>query len=136
MKETIKFCTKCGREHVVTDGPCPKPYCLSDEEIKTAIKPIHRPISDEDWKERCDKLLLPWVMETYRAVAAAAEKATREAMSDEYLTPNEVALTLKVTLTCVYNWIKDGRLVALKAGDLWRIRQSDLEAFLKRPGEG
>ena len=52
-------------------------------------------------------------------------------MNDGYLTPSEVATTLRVTLSAVYNWLKSGRLTGYKIGDLWRIKQADLELFIK-----
>jgi len=53
-------------------------------------------------------------------------------IKNEYMTPQEVAEKLRVTLTSIYNWIGDGRLKAAKVGDLWRIRPDDLESFLQR----
>lgn len=49
---------------------------------------------------------------------------------EELFTPQEVAEKLKVTPRAVYKWLKEGKLKGLKAGDLWRIPQSSLDAFL------
>ena len=49
----------------------------------------------------------------------------------ELLTTQEVADRVKVHINTVYNWINSGQLKASKAGDLWRIYDSDLDEFLK-----
>jgi excisionase family DNA binding protein len=51
----------------------------------------------------------------------------------EFLTPEEVAARLKVQPRTVQEWLRTGRLPGLKLGKLWRIRESDLEAFLSPP---
>lgn len=53
----------------------------------------------------------------------------------ELLTIEEVAEKLKVSKRTVYEWIRSGRLEAVKAGSLWRIPTEALEKFLKRPEE-
>jgi excisionase family DNA binding protein len=50
---------------------------------------------------------------------------------DEYLTPDQVAALIKVHVMTVYNWLNAGKLRGYKAGDQWRIKQSDVETFLK-----
>ena len=52
-------------------------------------------------------------------------------MNEKLLTPAQVAERLQITERTVYEWIRGGKLTALKLGRLWRIRQDDLEAFLK-----
>ena len=44
-------------------------------------------------------------------------------------TPEEVAETLRVTRRAVYEWLKTGRLRGVRAGNRWRIRPEDVEAF-------
>jgi excisionase family DNA binding protein len=44
-------------------------------------------------------------------------------------TPEEVAEALRVTRRAVYDWLKTGRLRGLRAGNRWRIREEDVEAF-------
>jgi excisionase family DNA binding protein len=51
----------------------------------------------------------------------------------ELLTPEEVAERLKVKPRTVQEWLRTGRLAGLKLGKLWRIRESDLQAFLGLP---
>jgi acetyl-CoA synthetase len=50
---------------------------------------------------------------------------------DEFMTPQNVADYLKVTIYAVYAWLGDGRLKGYKVGSDWRIRKSDVESFLK-----
>jgi excisionase family DNA binding protein len=47
-----------------------------------------------------------------------------------YLTPEQVAEQLGVSIRTVYEWLLAGRLKGLKAGRLWRIRPADLEEFM------
>ncbi len=57
-------------------------------------------------------------------------------MPDErYLSPDDVAHKLNVKPLTVRRWLKSGKLKGLKVGRLWRIRESELEAFLER-GQG
>jgi excisionase family DNA binding protein len=46
------------------------------------------------------------------------------------LTPGDVAERLKVKPRTVHEWLRIGRLGGLKIGGLWRVRESDLDAFL------
>ena len=54
---------------------------------------------------------------------------------EEYFTPQEVAGKLKVNIHTVYRWIREGKLDAVKIGDLWRIPESVLREFLRQPEE-
>ncbi len=49
---------------------------------------------------------------------------------DELLTVTEVAEYLGVTERTVYNWVRAGKLPAVKVGRLWRVRESDLASWL------
>ena len=49
----------------------------------------------------------------------------------DLLTPAEVVDWLRVTRRSVYEWIRTGRLPALRAGGRWRIRREDVEAFVR-----
>lgn len=53
----------------------------------------------------------------------------------ELLTPEEVATEVRVTRRTVYNWLRDGKLPALKAGRSWRVRREDLAMFLSGEAE-
>lgn len=45
-------------------------------------------------------------------------------------TLQEVEEVLSVTRRTIYNWIKSGKLHAVKVGSQWRVKKEDLEAFL------
>lgn len=47
-------------------------------------------------------------------------------------TAEEIAETLQVTLRTVYNYIKDGRLKAVKLGKYWRVTEQQLNDFLTK----
>lgn len=49
----------------------------------------------------------------------------------EFLTVEEIASTLKVSVQTVRNWIKTGKLPALKVGRQWRVRKEDFEKYLE-----
>jgi excisionase family DNA binding protein len=49
----------------------------------------------------------------------------------EFLTVEEIANTLKVSVQTVRNWIKTGKLPALKVGRQWRVRKEDFEKYLE-----
>jgi excisionase family DNA binding protein len=50
---------------------------------------------------------------------------------DELLTTTEVAARLKVTRQTVQRLINAGTLVASRVGREWRVKRSELDAFLK-----
>lgn len=47
------------------------------------------------------------------------------------LSPSKIADKLGVTRQTVHNWIKSGKLPALKIGGVWRVYPEDLEDFIK-----
>lgn len=47
----------------------------------------------------------------------------------EVYTLEEVQTLLQVTRRTLYNWIKDGKLKAFRAGRQWRVTKDALEAF-------
>lgn len=51
-------------------------------------------------------------------------------MDTVYYTPREVAEHLKLRVQTVYEYIREGRLPAIRLGNRCRIAHSDLEAFL------
>lgn len=53
---------------------------------------------------------------------------------DKLYTPQEIADLLKVDLRTVYRWIREEKLIALKAGSQWRIKGNALEQFLSQRG--
>ena len=50
----------------------------------------------------------------------------------DLLTPEEVAAEVRVTRRTVYEWLRKGKLSALRAGRSWRVRREDLETFLSK----
>ncbi len=48
----------------------------------------------------------------------------------QLLTIEDVAEMLKVSKRTVYEWIRAGKLEAVKAGSLWRISEEALQDFL------
>ena len=59
----------------------------------------------------------------------AENKSSEDALLPDcvYLSPQEVADTLKVDRRTVYRWLESGRLPATQVGRLWRIKQRDLK---------
>jgi excisionase family DNA binding protein len=47
------------------------------------------------------------------------------------MTPEEVAERLAITPKTVRRFLREGRLKAMKVGRLWRVRESDLLAYMK-----
>jgi len=48
----------------------------------------------------------------------------------EHFTPQEVAKKLKIDMSTVYRWIREGHLKAVKIGHGWRISESELNRLL------
>jgi excisionase family DNA binding protein len=51
---------------------------------------------------------------------------------EDMLTLEEVAQRLKVSVKTIRRWLQQGRLTGIKMGKLWRIRETELEAFIER----
>ncbi len=47
------------------------------------------------------------------------------------LTPKEVAEELRVSKQSVSRWLRSGKLKGVKAGTLWRVKEEDLQEFIK-----
>ena len=54
----------------------------------------------------------------------------RPFVGDRLLTVAEVAATMRVSNMTVYRLIKTGELAALRVGKNYRIRESDVDAYL------
>jgi excisionase family DNA binding protein len=52
-------------------------------------------------------------------------------VSQDLLTPDEIATIYRVTRATVRRWVKSGELPALKVGTQYRIRRSDLDNFIQ-----
>jgi len=64
-------------------------------------------------------------------LANVANVAKGASMESQYLTPSEVAMTLRVTPEAVQAWCRSGKLHAIRAGKRWRITQSAIDAFVR-----
>lgn len=53
----------------------------------------------------------------------------------EIYTLEEICNMLHVTRRTTYNWIKDGKLKAIKVGREWRVTWEALQDFLQRGTE-
>lgn len=54
---------------------------------------------------------------------------------DEWLTVEEIAAELKVSMDTVRRLIQDGAISASQVGRQWRVRRSSLNAYLERGKE-
>ena len=50
---------------------------------------------------------------------------------DKLYKPTEVAEKLGVSIHTVNKWLQAGKIKGIKVGNLWRITETDLEAFVK-----
>jgi excisionase family DNA binding protein len=50
---------------------------------------------------------------------------------DQLFTPEEAAARLKISRLTIGDWLRSGKLKGVKVGRLWRVRESDMEIFLK-----
>jgi excisionase family DNA binding protein len=55
--------------------------------------------------------------------------------AEKLLTPEDAAKVLLVKPDTLRGWLRTGKLKGVRAGRLWRVRESELEVFL-RGGEG
>ena len=49
----------------------------------------------------------------------------------QFYTPSQIANILKIDILTVYNYIRKGKLEAVRLGRHYRISQEDFEQFLK-----
>jgi excisionase family DNA binding protein len=56
-------------------------------------------------------------------------------MSENLLTPAQVADRLAIRKRTVQVWLNVGKIKGVKVGRLWRVSEQDLEAFLKEGRE-
>lgn len=52
-------------------------------------------------------------------------------MTRRFLTAKEVASTLKLNILTVYEYIRNGKLRAIKFGRSYRVEEKDLDKFIK-----
>jgi len=51
---------------------------------------------------------------------------------DEFLTIDEIAKKLKLHPATITKYIREGKLMALKFGRVWRVTEEDLKEFIKK----
>lgn len=51
-------------------------------------------------------------------------------MVEQLLTPEEAALQLGIAPRTIREWLRNGKLQGVKLGRLWRVRETDLKAFI------
>ena len=56
-------------------------------------------------------------------------------MNENMMKIPDIAKLLDVHESTVWRWLDSGALVGVRAGGLWRIRESALNAFLERDHE-
>ena len=56
---------------------------------------------------------------------------TESKTQDQLLTPEEAAARLKISRFTLGDWLRSGKIKGVKVGSLWRVRESDLEAFVR-----
>lgn len=52
-----------------------------------------------------------------------------------FYTPEEIAQRFKVQKRTVYGWIRDGKLKAIRIGNLLRVPEEALQQFILESGE-
>lgn len=50
---------------------------------------------------------------------------------EQLMTPDEVAERLSISAQTVRGYIRTGRIRAIKVGRLWRVRDSDLQEYMR-----
>ena len=60
-----------------------------------------------------------------------SEQPKEEKPQLKIYTPEEVAAFLKVTKLTIYNYIRSGKLNAVKRGGKWYITNKDIDRFLE-----
>lgn len=55
---------------------------------------------------------------------------------NEFLTVNEVAEKLRLHPATIAKYVREGKILALKFGRVWRIREEELTKFLEKTEAG
>jgi len=61
----------------------------------------------------------------------STDKEVRQMELEQVYKIKQVAVALSVTNDTVYHMLLDGRLPGVKLGNRWRVRASDVQAFLE-----
>jgi putative molybdopterin biosynthesis protein len=57
-------------------------------------------------------------------------------MAEEFYTPTEVAVILRVKTPTIYGYIKKGELQAIKLGNRYRVSKTHFEDYVKKSTVG
>ena len=57
-------------------------------------------------------------------------------MKFSFLTPEEIATSLKVEETDVLNWLENGDMNGIKMGAIWRVREDQFDEFINAKATG
>ena len=60
----------------------------------------------------------------------------KETAAMNLLKVSQIAAELQVTPPCVYGWVKQGKLQAIRLGKLVRVEREELNRFLGRQAQG
>jgi excisionase family DNA binding protein len=52
---------------------------------------------------------------------------------EDLLTVEQAAAKLQIKAKTLKDWLRAGRIRGVRVGKLWRLRESDLEAFITEP---
>lgn len=55
---------------------------------------------------------------------------------EKFYTPQEIADSLRVKERVILDLLRSGKLRGVKVGKQWRVKVSDLEAFIEQGGAG
>jgi excisionase family DNA binding protein len=55
---------------------------------------------------------------------------------EKFYSPKEIADHFNIKPDTVRKWIKQGKIKAIKLGDIWRISETDLNKFIKTNQNG
>jgi excisionase family DNA binding protein len=50
---------------------------------------------------------------------------------EKFYSPKEIADHYNIKPDTVRKWIKQGKIKAIKLGDIWRVEEADLATFIK-----
>lgn len=73
---------------------------------------------------------------TAKTPKATAPDSPTPATAGPWMTAEDVAEYLKVSLSTVHRWRRAGSLPSYKAGNVRRFRQADVDALLTASGPG
>ena len=52
-------------------------------------------------------------------------------MNNEFITIEELSEKLNIKKATLYKWVQNGKLPAIKFGNLWRFKRKDIESWIE-----